>query len=214
MTFGEVFCCTFWTMVADAWMPSGTGFAPRTSAAFRSASRSWPARFAISRAARSVTHASQAERRLPGHGGNRVLRAAPRRLHDLPAVGRGFVGVNQDGARRTLPRGFLELVRPAAVIGQRRAAKQLRLLGRRRRIVDHDQRDLPLHVDARVVVPVVFGRDDAVADEDELSGRPHLRLLHAAEADDVLEVPERRAGPALSVNDGSTTDSTIATCWK
>ena len=40
MTLGDVFCCTFWTSVADTLTPSGAGFAPRVTAVLRSASRS------------------------------------------------------------------------------------------------------------------------------------------------------------------------------
>ncbi len=51
-------------------IPKGTGFAPRTSAAFRSASRSCPARRAIVRAAASVTHAFSASAGVPETAGS------------------------------------------------------------------------------------------------------------------------------------------------
>ena len=69
-----------------------------------------------------------------------------------------------------LPRGFLVLVGPAAVIGHRPAVERALearwlVVG----IVDQDDRGLPAHVDAGIVVPAVLGRVDAVADEHQLA---------------------------------------------
>ena len=76
--------------------------------------------------------------------------------------------MNDQRARCALPRGFLILVGPAAVIGHPLALKEARLiLGGIVRIVDQNYRDLALHVDPGIVIPAQFGRNDTVADEDQ-----------------------------------------------
>ena len=129
-----------------------------------------------------------AERLLARLRGQRVLRAAPRRLHHLPRVGRRFVGVNQQRAGRALPRRLLELVGPAAVVRQRGPAEERGLIGRRGRIVHHDHHPLALHVRARVVVPLQLRRLDAVADEHDVALHLHARRLAARDRDHVLVV--------------------------
>ena len=86
------------------------------------------------------------------------------------------------------------LIGPAAVVGEGRSAEQRRLVGRRGRIVDHDQHPLALHVHALVVVPLQLGRDDAVANEDHIALHLDVRLLRARRRDDVREVLVARAG--------------------
>ncbi len=73
-----------------------------------------------------------------------------------------------------LHRADLVLVRPSPVIRHRPAAKYLLIqlagigrIGYRRIVYEHHER-LAFHVDTLVVVPVVFRRDNAVADEDKL----------------------------------------------
>ena len=178
--------------VDDARMPNGTGLLPRMRAAARSASRSLPARLAISRRGGVGHPRLELQRGLAFRRRQRVLRAAPGALHHLPRVGGGLVSVDQDSAGGALARGLLELVGPAAVVGQRGPGEELRLGGGGRRVVDHHQGDLALDVHALVVVPLVFRRDDAMADEHHLAGGGDLRVLHAAERDDVLQVLERR----------------------
>ena len=68
---------------------------------------------------------------------------------------------------RALPRRLFELVGPAAVIGHRPALEERVVMGEEARIVDEDDDDFPLHVEARVIVPILLGRDDAVAHEDQ-----------------------------------------------
>ena len=71
-------------------------------------------------------------------------------------------------ACRALPRRFLELIRPAAVIGHPLALERAALvLGVIVRIVDQDDRDLPLHVDPGIVVPAEFRGIDPVTDKDQ-----------------------------------------------
>ena len=83
-------------------------------------------------------------------------------------------------------RANLVLVGPAAVVRHRPPAERVRIelarpggIGHGRIVDQHDER-LALHVDALVVVPVEFGCDDAVADEDE------VRLVDARGVGDML----------------------------
>ncbi len=71
--------------------------------------------------------------------------------------------VDDQHACGALHRADLVLVRPASVVRHRAAAEDVVA---RRIVHEHDER-LAFHVDALVVVPVVFRRDDAVADEDQ-----------------------------------------------
>ena len=102
------------------------------------------------------------------------FRARVRIAHHLPAIGRRHRFVHDDRGRSTLPCRFFVFVGPAAVIGHRLALEELRIgigvfvAG----IVDEDDDGLPLHVEAGIVVPVVLGRDHAVADEHQ------RRVLH------------------------------------
>ena len=61
--------------------------------------------------------------------------------------------------------GLLVLVGPAAVVGEGLAGEEVGIVGGR--IVDDDEDDFAFDVDAGVVVPLVLGRGDAVADEDD-----------------------------------------------
>ena len=87
--------------------------------------------------------------------------------------------------------GDLVLVGPPAVVGHRLAAEHV-VEGR---VVDQEQQDLARHVDAREVVPVVFGRDRAVAHEDELPVDRHL-VDHVLRPGDVVRA--RLEGPGLA----------------
>ena len=86
-------------------------------------------------------------------------------LHDVPAVAGEVGAVDDERADGSLPRGLLELVGPAAVVGERLAAEELRVV--RWRVADDAEDDLAFHIDARVVVPAELRRDDSVADEDD-----------------------------------------------
>src|SRR3546814_20919776 len=66
--------------------------------------------------------------------------------------------------RSALARGLLELVGPAPVIGHALAFEQALVAGVEAGVVDQDDDGLALHVDAGIVVPVLLGRVDAVAD--------------------------------------------------
>jgi hypothetical protein len=62
-------------------------------------------------------------------------------------------------------RGLLKLVRPAAVVGERPAGEELRII--RRRVADDAEDDLAFDVHTGVVIPAILWRGDAVADEDD-----------------------------------------------
>ena len=117
-------------------------------------------------------------------GGMIELRRGPA-VHDrVPAIRGGLGLMNDDGARGAAPRGLFELVGPASVVGHRPAAKQCRIAGGESRIVDEDHRGLAVHVDARVVVPAVFRRGDAVSYEHHRARIHRFGWLHALGPDD------------------------------
>ncbi len=89
-------------------------------------------------------------------------------LRHVPIVGGRLALVDDQAARRAGGQGRLVLVAPAAVVGHRLAAEAAVV---ERRIADEDHRDLALHVElgiSGVVVPLLLGRVDAVAEEDQL----------------------------------------------
>ena len=107
-------------------------------------------------------------------------------LHDRKRIACRPGLVDDERACRAAARRLLELVGPPAVVGHRRAVerpgvelRRVRGIGYRRIVDEHHQR-LAFEVDALEVVPVVLGRGDAVADEDE------LRILDAGAVGDVL----------------------------
>ena len=66
--------------------------------------------------------------------------------------------VHDDDAGRALPRGLLEFIGPAPVIGHGAALEETFVVRNEARIVDEQNDDFALHIDAGVVVPLVFGR--------------------------------------------------------
>ena len=84
---------------------------------------------------------------------------------DVPAVAGEVGAVNDECADGAFASGFLELVGPAAVVGEGVAAEELWVV--RGRIADDAEDDFAFDVDVGVVVPVELGRVDAVADEDD-----------------------------------------------
>ncbi len=146
-----------------------------------------------------------AERRRSGNRRQRILRSGPRGLHHLPGISGRLVGVNQQRACRSLTRRFLELVGPAAIVGERLAAEQIRFVRRRGRIVHHDQHPLALDVSALVVIPLLFRRHDAVADKDDVALHLHLRAFQPGKRDHVGVIairPARHAQRKVAIDDG------------
>ena len=89
------------------------------------------------------------------------------RLDDLEGIAGGLGLVDDEHGGGAHLRANLVLVGPAAVVGHRLAAERLRIVGHRGIVDEHHQR-LALDVDALVVVPFVFGRDDPIADKHEI----------------------------------------------
>ena len=100
----------------------------------------------------------------------------------------------------TLAPRFLELVRPAPVIGHALAVEQRRVLGVETWVVDEHHHGLALHIDTGVIVPVLLRRIHAVAHEHQLARIDlHFRLPRAR-TDDHVGAERQRARRALHVD--------------
>ena len=135
---------------------------------------------------------------------NDVEILARRALHDVPAVARAL-GVMDDQRRdRSAPRRFLELVGPAAVVGHRLAGEfacdRLTLSGFEVRIVDQEDGDLALQVDALEVVPPALGRIHSISDEDHRGARDP-RLVHRTDGAEIDVLREAQRGRLARLRD-------------
>ena len=72
----------------------------------------------------------------------------------------------QNGANRAFARGLLVLVSPAAIVGECRPFEKISVV--RWRLVHQHQQNFAAHVHALVVVPLIFGCLDSVADVNDL----------------------------------------------
>ena len=108
--------------------------------------------------------------------------------------------MQKDRAHRAPPRGFFIFVRPAAFVSERAAAGKIRLCFSRRRIINEHHQNLPAIILRRsfVVIPFLFGRIDAVTDEDKLSINLDVFGLGAGESHKIIGEVERLAANALS----------------
>ena len=121
--------------------------------------------------------------------------------HDTPRIGGGFRFVHDEQAGSALAYRFFELVGPATVIGHRIAVEQFRVLGGVPGVVHEHDGDLAAHVDAGVIVPLVFRCDDAVTRKHEL-GVVDPRFGHRALGPDdhvVAEAQRQRAALTLDL---------------
>ena len=84
---------------------------------------------------------------------------------DVPSVGGEIGAVDDERADRSFAGGLLELVGPAAVVGEGFAAEEGGVVGGR--VVDEAEDDFAFDVDVGEVVPVELGCGDAVADPDD-----------------------------------------------
>jgi hypothetical protein len=91
--------------------------------------------------------------------------------------------------------GLLELVGPPAVVSERPAAEELRVV--RRRLVGEQDDDLVLDVDPRVVVPAELRGGDPVADEHGLGVEAHVAGPGVARAGKVVAGGKVECGTAL-----------------
>src|SRR5581483_6228231 len=94
--------------------------------------------------------------------------------------------MNKDRADRTFPGRFFVFVSPAAIVSQSRAVEELRIIGGRRLVDEHEQ-NLAFDIDALVVVPVVFGSVDSIADKNNRRVHICLRLLLLVVRDVIIE---------------------------
>ena len=113
--------------------------------------------------------------------------------HHLPRIA-GHIGlVNQHHAHRAFARCLFILVGPAPIVGQRPAREELRVI--RRWLIHQHQQHFTAHVDALVIVPVIFRRVDPVTHIDDRCidrRRGLLRLVVAHILIEQLQI-ERRA---------------------
>ena len=189
----------------DAVTPRATGLNSRVAACVFSASKSCPAICSSFFVWSSVIHPSMAARPMFLSGVTRSNCSPRLALHHIePVAGRaGFV--HEDDAGGALLRADLVLVRPAAVVGHRLSAERLRVERagvrriRHRRIVDQHHERLALDVHALVVVPLIFGRDHAVAHEHQLRILQARRIRHVLRpCDDVVFPFQRLPAGALA----------------
>ena len=115
----------------------------------------------------------------------------------LPAIAGGRGSVDDDGAQRALAGRLFVFVGPAAVVGQRLAGKELRVVGGRFAGKQNDH--LALHVDALVIVPGELGSADAVADEDRRGFEIQRGLAAVGGGDEILQ-PAQFDGSVQSHN--------------
>ena len=113
-------------------------------------------------------------------------------------------------------RGFFIFVGPAAVVSECAAAEEFRIGGRR--FIGEQHQDLALDVHALEIVPMKFGRDDAVTDENRLGVELIGGLLQLADADEIVQPFERdgliRAYRAERRALADVVAPTIGTRWK
>ena len=105
--------------------------------------------------------------------------------------------MNQNRAHRAFARCLFILVGPAPVVGQCFALKELCVV--RRRLIDQHQQHFAFDVGPFVVIPVVFGRFDSIADVDDFRIDVRLGLLRLI-VGHVLVERLQIVGPALSRN--------------
>src|SRR5690606_19619274 len=97
------------------------------------------------------------------------LGGIPAGLQDTERIAGGCVFVYHETSFGALPGSFLKFVSPAAIVGHGASFEKGGVVRSEARVVYHDHYNLILHVQALVVVPVIFRRDYAIAREDEFS---------------------------------------------
>src|SRR5262249_12112473 len=85
---------------------------------------------------------------------------------NLPGIARHFAAMNQNGGDSAFTRSFEILVNPAAIKGERAAFEKAGIVGSR--LVDEHQEDLAADINAFVVVPLIFGSFNTVANVNDL----------------------------------------------
>ena len=85
--------------------------------------------------------------------------------------------------------GLFIFIGPAPVVGERFPGKEV-WIGRRR-LAGEQHHHLAAHVDALIVVPFIFRRDNSVADEYGRRIELRIRALLISDADEVVEPFQR-----------------------
>ena len=111
--------------------------------------------------------------------------ARPGAAHHLPAVTGGRRGVDDEDGPRAAPQPFLVFVDPAAIVSERGAIEEFRIVGSG--FVGEEHQHLAGHVHAFEIVPVPFRRRDAVADEDRVRVEGRAVALAHVDAHQVVE---------------------------
>ena len=96
--------------------------------------------------------------------------------------------MDDEDSPRAAPQPFLVLVDPAAVVGERAAIEEFRIVGSG--LVGEEHEHLAVDVHAFEIVPFPFRRGDAVADEDGFGVEIGLRRLALAHADEIIQTLE------------------------
>ena len=91
---------------------------------------------------------------------------------------------------RPVARGLFVFISPAAVVGERLAGEEFGIV--RGRLAGEQHDDFAAHVDALVIVPLVLGRDNAMADEHGVGVEFDVGFLLKGDADEIVEPLERR----------------------
>jgi hypothetical protein len=84
-----------------------------------------------------------------------------------------------------VPRGFFVFIGPAAIVGKRLAKEELRIL--RRRLTGEENHHFAAHVGPLIVVPLVFRRNYAVAEEHGIGIELDVRLLFERNAYEIVQ---------------------------
>ena len=129
-------------------------------------------------------------------GAFRQLKALlePAILHHVPAVGCRGVRVDEQDARGAAALGLLELVGPAAVIGQGLPAEAVGFLLRGLRIIHQHHQNFPVAIQPLVIVPGFLGSRHAITHEDQGRIEGRLQPGAAGAEDDVIAKFKGHAG--------------------
>src|SRR4051794_16653284 len=112
-------------------------------------------------------------------------------LDRVPTVRGGRRLVNDEHAGRAAPRGLLVLIGPATVIGHRLAA-EVSFAAFEVGIVDQQDEELAVDINALEIIPISLGRADSVADEEQrrIGERDRRLAVHRGARGDVVALSQ------------------------
>ena len=93
--------------------------------------------------------------------------------------------MDDDRRHGSLARRLFVLIGPPSVIGERGAGEKFRIVGRR--LVREHHHDFAAHVDARIIVPLIFGRCNSVPHENRIGIETRVGLLLIGDADEIVQ---------------------------